>query len=72
MAKWINFVLIKEGEKTNVWQVNTKNKSEPLGLIKWFPGWRKYALFPYGNTVYENECLKDIAAFIELQMRLRR
>ena len=72
MAKWINFVLLKEGKKTNVWEIVTKNGAETLGLIKWFPSWRKYALFPYKNTVYENDCLKDIAEFIEQQMKLRK
>ena len=72
MSKWICFVLIKEGEKTNVWYVVTSEGHKTLGEIKWFSRWRKYAFFPMAETVYENDCLKDIAEFIEIQMRARR
>ena len=71
-GKWIVFVLVKEGEKTNVWQVATKDLKEKLGEIKWFPHWRKYAFIPYEETIYENTCLHDMADFIEGQMNLRK
>ena len=72
MAKWIKFVLIKEGNKTNVWRVVTEERNEVLGEIKWFSRWRKYAFFPAPETVYEDDCLKDIAEFIEQQMIERK
>ena len=72
MAKWIKFVLIKEGEKTNVWRVVTEERNEVLGEIKWLGRWRKYAFFPSPETVYEDDCLKDIAEFIEQQMIERK
>ena len=72
MAQYIDFVLAEEGKKTNIWDVVTAEKCEELGVIKWFSRWRKYSFFPLGGTVYENICLKDIAEFIEEQMRERR
>ena len=72
MAKWINFVLIKEGKKTNVWLVVPNEGRERLGEIKWFSHWRKYAFFPLPDTVYEDDCLKDIAEFIDQQMIQRK
>ena len=72
MAKWIDFVLAEEGEKTNIWDVVTSEGNKKLGIIKWFGRWRKYSFFPLSDTVYENNCLKDIAEFIEEQMRKRR
>ncbi len=72
MAKYINFVLMKEGAKTNVWHVAAKGLNEKLGEIKWFSHWRKYAFFPSDGTVYEDDCLKDIAEFIEQQMIERK
>ena len=72
MGKWTKFVLIKEGDKTNVWDVATSEGLDRLGEIKWFSRWRKYAFFPYIETVYENDCLKDIVSFIETQMRARK
>ena len=72
MGKWINFVLAKQGEKTNVWQVKTKDNFDILGEIKWFSRWRRYAFFPYSVTIYEQDCLRDIANFIEEQMNCRK
>jgi len=71
-AKWIVFVLTKEGEKTDIWRVCTKEGMQSLGLIKWFSSWRKYAFFPVAGTVYEPTCLRDIAEFIEAAMRQRK
>ena len=36
-----------------------------LGVIKWFGAWRQYCFFPKENTLYNNECLKDIKEFLE-------
>ena len=72
MAKWIDFVLVKEGEKTNAWHIVTNKGRKMIGIIKWFPRWRKYAFFPFADTIYEDDCLKDIAEFIEQQMIERK
>jgi hypothetical protein len=72
MAKWIEFVLSEEKPKTKVWTVEVKENGDIIGTVKWYSGWRKYAFFPEDNTVYENDCLRDIADFIEKQMRLRK
>ena len=72
MSKWIEFVLIKQGEKTNVWNVDVKSNKATLGQIKWYSGWRKYSFFPLLGTLYEPTCLRDIASFIEEQMNIRR
>lgn len=36
-----------------------------LGVIKWLGSWRQYCFFPETNTLYSNECLKDIKEFLE-------
>jgi len=71
-GKWINFVLTKKGDKTNIWEVVTIEEGYKLGYIKWFGRWRKYSFFPYIDTVYENICLQDIADFIEGQIALHK
>ena len=43
----------------------------PIGVIRWYPQWRQYCFFPTEGTVYSKGCLKDIANFIENQMKLR-
>lgn len=79
MAKWIEFELINPPDnlsykpKTQRWAVQKKAPDwTQLGIIKWYSGWRKYAFFPFDGSVYENDCLKDIANFIEIQMRARK
>jgi hypothetical protein len=61
--KWVRFVLTDTpGRKTKVWLVQTKD-GEDLGEIKFWPRWRKYSFFPLPNTLYEQDCLWDIADF---------
>ena len=74
MSKWIEFEHYpsKEGCKTSLWIVKTKEDSIPLGLIKWYGAWRTYAFFPANDTIFEDDCLRDIAQFIEDRMKERK
>ena len=63
---------IPAGAKTHVFRVETivdlvDATVEPiiLGSVKWFGRWRCYSYFPNDQTVYEEQCLRDIAAFCE-------
>lgn len=51
--------------KTFVFGVYTKPAGEFLGVIRWYGAWRKYAFFPETQTLYEQDCLRDIAQFLE-------
>jgi hypothetical protein len=44
----------------------------PLGDVKWFSAWRRYAFYPGRLTVYEPTCLRDIATFIDGLMAERK
>lgn len=72
MSKWITFLLSEEKPKTSVWRIETKDTHNILGFIKWLARWRKYAFFPNTDTIYENDCLRDIASFIEEKMYDRK
>ena len=72
MSKWIEFIQMRRTEKTIIWDVVTKDGGVVLGEIKWFGRWRKYSFYPKPETVYEQACLRDIAAFIDEQMAARR
>ena len=64
--KWIDIegpVPSKSG-KTNIWTVVERSGSE-LGTVQWFGRWRKYVFIPAAGTVYEEDCLRDIASFCE-------
>jgi len=65
--RFINFmpIPIKVTRKTPIWHVMTKKGSVFLGEIKWYTPWRKFAFFPNTSTIFEEECLRDIAAHCE-------
>jgi hypothetical protein len=75
--KWVRLVERPKatGRKTSMWDVVTKD-AQPftLGVISWYGPWRCYAFTPTldGPTVFEKTCLRDLAAFMEEQMQLRK
>jgi hypothetical protein len=62
--RWIEFRVKHDTGKTKVYDVVAKERGEMLGEVKWFARWRKYAFFPAPGTLYEEDCLKDIASFL--------
>lgn len=54
--------------KTKIWNV-LSDDGVALGVIRWFGRWRQYAFYPASNTVYERQCLRDLADFCEQQTR---
>jgi len=69
--KWIDIVEQKSTGKTRVFTVVSKEE-DMLGWIKWFGRWRKYVFFPEKDTVYECDCLEDIASFLKELMDDRK
>lgn len=72
---WIRMVKTEKppNRKTDIYGVLINDTSLlPLGKIKWYPPWRKFAFFPISDTIYENVCLKEIAGFIEKLMVERK
>lgn len=60
MSKYIEFHTRERlNKKTLDVYVLTKGKTI-LGVIKWKPSFRKYALFPEYLTVFSEDCLQDI------------
>jgi hypothetical protein len=72
MSRWVRFEPVDNpGRKTRVWEVWSVGGVR-LGEIKWWGRWRAYCFFPEEDTLYNMECLKDIAIFIDQQMAERR
>lgn len=70
MPEWIKFMTAPDagdGRKTKIWDVVTIDGSSKLGEIRWFSRWRRYAFFPDRKTVFEQDCLRRIADFIQLK-----
>lgn len=70
--KWIWFRLDEvdsQKRKTDIWHVLTTEGNFYLGCVKWFGRWRCYSFFPYSSTVFEKQCMRDIADFIESETK---
>jgi hypothetical protein len=74
MSKWIEFEADRHTKSkiTKVWTVISKEGNHVLGWVKWYSGWRRYCFFPQVNTIFEQDCLRDIADFIENQTRTHK
>ena len=74
MAKWIEFVPVAAtpSHKTKRWVVRPKDGSNPVGGISWYGPWRRYVFSPAAATVFEEQCLRDIAEFVADQTREHR
>jgi len=68
----ILFVPAPPKSKTKVWWVLNKYDEAQLGWVGWFARWRKYGFYPQTGTVYEETCLREIAAFCERQTKERK
>lgn len=69
---YIEFELIEEKPKTNVFNVKNKNSGIILGIIKWFSSWRQYCFFPMGFMIFSSSCMKEIINFIKDLMEKRK
>lgn len=74
MAEWCKFRAAgpSKSGKTLLWNVESiadKDGDHPeyaeLGVVKWYGAWRKYAFFPASGTLFEHDCLRQIASFCE-------
>ena len=66
--KWIiiRWTGLSKSGKTSTFEVVNKDYQDiPLGVIRWNGGYRKYAFYPLNESYYEEDCLKNIAEFLE-------
>ena len=63
--EYIYFELIEEKPKTKVFSCRNNRSNTELGIVKWYPAWRRYCYFPTVQAVYSVGCLDDIKNFIE-------
>ena len=73
-SKWIEFEnrMVEYGRKTSIWFVRAKEYGDKLGEVKWFGRWRKYCFFSEPHSVFEQDCLRDIADFIGAKTKEHR
>lgn len=74
MTEYVKFEVDKEYSllhKTKKYRIISMNSGETLGIIKWFPNWRKYVFFPESRTIFDNKCLNEITQYLETLMTER-
>jgi hypothetical protein len=58
--------------KTKAYHVRSNINATYLGVISWWPHWRRYVFHPDSSTLYDVECLKEIVDFINKLMEDRK
>jgi len=71
VAKWIEFVEVPAPGVTKRWEVRAKQGGATIAIIAWSTGWRRYILRPLPSE-WEQDCLRDVAEFLEAQSRERK
>ena len=72
-SRWLTFRWIAKSPsgKTDAWRVISKSSDKILGTIYWYAPWRQYSFAPEPGTVFNRECLRDLAEFLETVMAKR-
>lgn len=55
----------REGKKTSIYKIINTATDIEIAQIMWCTNFRKYALYPCENTVYDSKCLKDLYLFLD-------
>jgi len=63
--RWLDMVEVESNTKTRRFDVRNAKSGVLLGWVRWYGPFRGYSFFPCEGTIYEEECLRDIAEFIE-------
>ena len=72
MSNYLRFVLVHNTGKTKVYSVDSVSQGGRLGVIRWFGRWRQYTLEPEPDTVWNKDCLREVAGFVDALMQERR
>ena len=51
-----------KGRKTKRWVVTSVRGSQ-LGSVMWYGAWRQFCFFPAKSTIFNTDCLTEIADF---------
>jgi len=70
--KHIHFVKVGEKPRTSAWEIRNNKTGSVIGEISWYATWRQYCTMPKGGTVFNNQCLRDIAGFLDKLNLLQR
>jgi len=57
---------LSDSGKTQRWLV-TSTGGAHLGTVSWYSQWRRYAFQPIAGTVFDANCLREIADFLQVE-----
>jgi hypothetical protein len=72
VSKYLRFVLIADTGKTLVYNVISVNQGSILGRLLWWGSWRQYVFEPAPYTVWNKDCLRELAAYLDNLIAARR
>jgi hypothetical protein len=71
-SKYIEFDMIGDTGKTEIWNIISKTSEFILGQIRWDGAWRQYCFYPSPRTVFNPSSMEDISKQIKELMAKRR
>ena len=69
MSRWITFEPLTPNLGTKRWAVMTKERPTQIGTVSWWGPWRKYVFHAGPQTLFDQDCLRDIADFVEAETK---
>ena len=72
VSKYLRFVLIGDTGKTQVYNVLSVTQGSILGRLLWYGPWRQYVFEPQPDTVWNKDCLREVAEYLDNLMAARR
>jgi len=63
---------VSETGKTRIWRIFNFHHNQVVGWIKWYGGFRRYCFYTEEAAIYDNDCLRLVADFLEEQMKARK
>lgn len=73
--KWITveYLGASDSGKTFRWGLRPVDGFQNfIGFVRWYGPWRKYIFEPEPRTIFEQDCLRDIADFCEAKTKEHR
>ena len=73
-TKYLVFIKLERSthKKTEQIIISNIHHNQTIGHILWYGKWRQYCFFPFGDTIWNKDCLDDINAVIKDLMELRK
>lgn len=73
-GKWlvIESEPFRRGARTSTHRVSSRESGVLLGRVIWHAPWRRYVFVPAADTIFEEQCLGDIATFVRIMTEEHR